>query len=336
MRSRLKMRAVVSPLRRAAVLAISYILLCVVYIWMSGRIAAAYADSVETLKRIEAIKGTLFILCSGGLLFMFSYYQLRRIASQADELMVQKNALVLLDRRAMAGSLALSIAHDFNNQIMGLQLSIEELQVSSLRPADKRYAHLKAVILDLIRLNRRLMNMGRESLLMDFTQCSIQELFDESMDNLLRHPRTRDCVIRASIAPGLHAEVNPGILSQLFLNLILNAADATGGKGQVEIRAREDLNVLILEVHDNGPGIPPDMREKVLQPFFTTKAHGHGLGFASVQACAQIHSGTVEIDDSDLGGACIRINLPAHKTAGPDRTSPALAARLAHAPATPG
>jgi signal transduction histidine kinase len=63
-------------------------------------------------------------------------------------------------------------------------------------------------------------------------------------------------------------------------------------------------------VHDSGTGVPRDERKKIFSALYTTKSSGTGLGLLSVKACAKIHEGFVEVDDSPLGGACFRLCLP--------------------------
>jgi signal transduction histidine kinase len=75
--------------------------------------------------------------------------------------------------------------------------------------------------------------------------------------------------------------------------------------------ARAEQSVLI-EIHDSGPGIEPDMRERIFEAFNTTKTSGFGLGLTSVKIYADIHKGKVEVGESNLGGACFRITLPVH------------------------
>jgi signal transduction histidine kinase len=112
---------------------------------------------------------------------------------------------------------------------------------------------------------------------------------------------TGTCVVRAV----------ESLLARMIFNLILNAAEATGKGGKIEIRLRRAESMVCLEVHDNGPGIPVDMRQKVFDPFYTSKPNGTGLGLLSVRMCAVEHHGTVTVTDSDLGGACFIVTLPA-------------------------
>ena len=119
-----------------------------------------------------------------------------------------------------------------------------------------------------------------------------------------------------SAAASAILEGHRSAIQETLLNLVLNAADATGGRGRIEVRSFEEDGAHVLEVHDDGPGVPLDIREEVFRAFFTTKADGNGLGLLSVRACAELHGGTAEIGDSPLGGACFRVTL--RSAEGPD------------------
>jgi len=74
----------------------------------------------------------------------------------------------------------------------------------------------------------------------------------------------------------------------------------------------------IVEVHDDGPGVPLAQRSKIFAPFHTTKEVGSGLGLVSVKVCAEQHGGRVVVSESDLGGACFRVTLPIGRSAPDD------------------
>jgi len=100
------------------------------------------------------------------------------------------------------------------------------------------------------------------------------------------------------------------IIERAVLNLVINAADAAGPQARVWVSLYSGSEgSWTISVEDNGPGVAPDMRVEILEPFFTTKPDGSGLGLASVVACARFHGGFVLVDDSQLGGARFRLTL---------------------------
>ena len=85
---------------------------------------------------------------------------------------------------------------------------------------------------------------------------------------------------------------------------------AAGEKGIIEARVRGEDNAVVIEVHDNGPGVPPERRAELFSALVTTKPDGNGLGLFSVKACATGLGGRVDVSESPLGGALFRIHLP--------------------------
>jgi signal transduction histidine kinase len=94
------------------------------------------------------------------------------------------------------------------------------------------------------------------------------------------------------------------------LNLVLNGAQAMGGRGRISVvlRRREDLAVI--EVRDTGPGIPSTIRERVFEPFFTTKSRGGGLGLPIARRTAELHGGSISLVCPDEGGTVVTLTLP--------------------------
>ena len=104
--------------------------------------------------------------------------------------------------------------------------------------------------------------------------------------------------------------VVPSLVVQALDNLIVNAAEATDGQGRIQVHLRKpSARVAVIEVHDDGPGVPDDLRHRVFETLYTTKSHGTGLGMVAVRGCASAHHGTVDIDRSHLGGALFRLTL---------------------------
>ena len=99
-------------------------------------------------------------------------------------------------------------------------------------------------------------------------------------------------------------------LVQAFLNLILNAVDATARGGHIEIRGRRDGAVVEVTVHDDGFGIAPEHAPRLFQPYFTTKKHGTGLGLFVTRKLLADHGGTVECSSVAGQGTAFRVRLP--------------------------
>jgi len=126
-----------------------------------------------------------------------------------------------------------------------------------------------------------------------------------------------DIEIALSTAEG-RAQVtgDPAQLEQVVMNLLVNARDAlASGGGRIAIDLGVDRGAVTLIVEDTGPGVPVELRERIFEPYFTTKVDrespGTGLGLATVYGVIQSHGGTIEVGDARPQGARFRITLPA-------------------------
>ena len=100
-------------------------------------------------------------------------------------------------------------------------------------------------------------------------------------------------------------------LNQVWTNLIDNAVDAMRGQGQLQVRTYRDDDCVVVEIADNGPGIPSDVKPHIFEPFFTTKGvgEGTGLGLDTVQRIVKKHQGTIQVS-SQPGDTRFQVFLP--------------------------
>jgi len=120
----------------------------------------------------------------------------------------------------------------------------------------------------------------------------------------LRITRKYDCTIPVITAHG-------GELNQVWTNLIENALDAMGGAGDLCVRTRREIDRALVEVIDSGPGIPPEIQDRIFEPFFSTKGSelGRGLGLDSVYRIVRNHRGDIRLD-SKPGCTSFQVRLP--------------------------
>jgi signal transduction histidine kinase len=103
-----------------------------------------------------------------------------------------------------------------------------------------------------------------------------------------------------------------GQLNQVFMNLLMNAADALEGKGTIRIRTRARPGGVRLEFHDDGPGIPPEVQARIFEPFYTTKpvGQGTGLGLSISYGIVERHGGRMLVGSAPGEGTTFVIELP--------------------------
>jgi signal transduction histidine kinase len=102
-----------------------------------------------------------------------------------------------------------------------------------------------------------------------------------------------------------------GELNQVWTALIENALDAVGNDGTLRLSCRREADMLLVEIWDSGPGIPPELQGRIFEPFFTTKAPGQGLGLGLDNAMRIVrkHRGHLSVR-SEPGSTCFRVRLP--------------------------
>lgn len=295
--------------RYAALLAGGYTILAVVYIVVSSRIAAQMSASVEVMRRIETLKGVWYVVITAAGVFAGAWALLRRLETIESALLARERALLANERRVFAGVLAASIAHDANNVLTALLADLESLGTrTGGESAEMRQA--RAAADRLVALNRRLMGTVRP------VRGPREEVIDLSAEvrelvaALRTLPVVRGCHVSVAGPAQLPRVCVRALLQPIVSNLVLNAAEATSGRGRLEVRLRSNDAGAAIEVHDDGPGIDSARLDTIFQAFVTTKPDGNGLGLFSVKACTDALGGRASAGRSPLGGACFTIELP--------------------------
>ena len=226
------------------------------------------------------------------------------------------------------GNLTGGIAHDFNNLIFGIKLIASELRSSERDP--KRHAAL-TLIDDITErsatLTRSLLGFARRGkhrampVALNDVVAAMSELLSRTLAGV-ELTFELDASSRGTVIG------DQSQLEQVIMNLVLNARDAVRGTGRVVVRTRDGVMAgasdpsVLLEVADDGHGISFELRDRVFEPYFTTKTQGPqpgtGLGLATVFGIAASHGGTVAVDDGlDGRGTTLRMALPAAESAAP-------------------
>lgn len=125
--------------------------------------------------------------------------------------------------------------------------------------------------------------------------------------------REPEMPLAIEVAPArLALDADPDLLAQVLINLLQNAAQAMAGQARpprLALRMFADHETLVIEVEDNGPGVPPGLRQDVFLPFFTTRATGTGVGLNLARQIVVAHGGSIDVADAAGGGALFRILL---------------------------
>jgi two-component system sensor kinase FixL len=211
---------------------------------------------------------------------------------------------------ARLGEMAAVVAHEVKNPLTAVRGAVQV--IGKRLPADSREAPVVAeIITRLDSLNALL----KDLLLFARTpQPQMKPLDLVSLLRLTAELLGRDPALSAArieiigAAPTISGD--PELLKIVFQNLMINAAQAMQGQGQIRITVSSGNGSCQVLVADEGPGIPPEAREKLFRPFFTTKARGTGLGLPTAKRLVEIHGGSIAIACPPAGGTVVSVMLP--------------------------
>jgi len=223
---------------------------------------------------------------------------------QAEERLRQQAALARL------GQMAAVVAHEVRNPLAGIKGAMqvliarrtsEDQELGVLRDIVARVDTLNELIGDLMLFAR-----PRPPQLKDV---DLRLIAQEAIVIARRDPSGHglDIHLNGEAAP---TTADGDMLRATLLNLLLNAAQAMGGHGRVRIEIAHSSETIDIAVCDDGPGIPPELREQVFEPFFTTKARGGGLGLAIARRTAEMHGGTLTLACPPAGGTVMTLTIP--------------------------
>jgi signal transduction histidine kinase len=230
----------------------------------------------------------------------------------------------LRDRLAALGEMAAAIAHEVKNPLAGIEVMAGILRRQLASSPDAQTV-LKDIINEAKMANAIVQDVLEfvRPIRLEVERVSLAEVIQDAVKMAESHVPRGNTTVSVRLAgelPPIQGDEHQ--LRQLFTNLLTNGFEALGGTGGVEIRGsltEEDHGtatdpkptpMVMIEVVDNGPGVPRDIAEKVFSPFFTTKAQGSGLGLAIVRKIVDAHDGRIDLSTRPGGGACFRIMLP--------------------------
>jgi PAS domain S-box-containing protein len=234
--------------------------------------------------------------------------------SDLTEVMELEEQLRLKDSLARLGEMTAGIAHEFRNGLATIHGYSRLLDLDELEPKYRPYVEgIREETEDLKQVVTNFLNFAKPTEL-TLTPVDMSALADRAADEVRADARVRggDVVVRGEFARVDGDEI---LLRQALSNLCRNAfeaCDLAAIPPRIVIEGQHDEahDVLRISVSDNGPGIPDSVAERLFRPFFTTKAHGTGLGLALVQKVIVFHNGRVTAVNEDGGGARFIVTLP--------------------------
>jgi signal transduction histidine kinase len=225
-----------------------------------------------------------------------------------DELSEKNRLLERKNRLAALGEMAAGMAHEIRNPLGGIQLYASMLAkdlndrpdaLTTVKKISGGVKRLEALVSQVLQFTREIRATAVE---MD-----LAEVVEQSIELASQQLEARRVTCEASGPRSMCVTADPLLIGQAVLNLVLNAAEAIDGGGAVTVTfgpppSADDAKQFCLTVRDTGPGIPPQILDRIFNPFFTTKDSGTGLGLAIVHRVVEAHDGTISATNMEAGG----------------------------------
>jgi signal transduction histidine kinase len=299
--------------------------------WAVPQLAGGDAATEALLGRVNL---AAFALIGAGALYWLGRRAREERRRLEAEIRAVEEMLQSAQKLEALGSLASSMAHDFNNTLAVIRGMVQIAELDHYRP-ESMQASLQAIGL----ASDRAGHVVRQ--LMQFLQHARDEFTAEDLnsvlrdfDPVLRHAAGKEMSLHLNLCPELPpVALVRGLFEHALLNLALNARDAVRGRPHRELRISTRAVSLhhhrsaflaqprsgrfaIVAVQDTGCGIPPDQIARVFEPFYTTKQDGTGLGLTSVMRVVRQHGGWLEVTSQVDQGTCFELYLPAATSGG--------------------
>jgi signal transduction histidine kinase len=217
------------------------------------------------------------------------------------------------DRLAAISHVSSGVAHEVKNPLNAILLHVEVAKAKLARGDTDVGPQMEIISREILRLDRVVKTF------LDFTRpmelnlatIPVQKLVDEIVD--LARPQAEALKIRVTVgqaAEGVDVRVDGDLLKQAMLNIAVNAMQAMPDGGELRFESSATADVAEIRISDSGPGIPPELREKIFTLYFTTKKEGSGIGLAMTFRIVQLHDGTIDFTSEPGKGASFSIRLP--------------------------
>lgn len=244
----------------------------------------------------------------------------RSLAEREAQLAQKQEALLRAERLAAAGRVSAQVAHEVRNPLSSIGLNVEmlgdQLEAATF-PDEKDAKEAKHLLASVTREVDRITEITEEYL--KLARLPAPVLRPEDLVAIVRSVSgfSKEELERANVSLAVETPSTPvtiqadeGQLRQVFLNLFRNAREAMASGGALEVAVRTKGTEAIVRVADSGPGLPAEVRARLFEPFFSTKARGSGIGLSLSRQIVEAHGGRIGLDESVTQGAAFVMTFP--------------------------
>jgi len=241
-------------------------------------------------------------------------YQFMAIRHDVTERKLAEDRLKEQESLARLGEMAAVVAHEVKNPLAGISGAIQI--IGGRLPEDSRERKVVGEILARVdALNGRIQDMllfARPKTPKPLP-VSVTGVLQPALEHVKSDPLFSGISLEVA-ATEIAVLADTAMVQEILLNLLLNAAQAMNGKGEIRIRVSNGVDKLCrIEISDTGPGIPSDQTERIFHPFVTTKHQGTGLGLSIARRVARDHGGDLKVAEKPQPGATFILELPCAK-----------------------
>ena len=218
----------------------------------------------------------------------------------------------LLARDAQLRQMLAGVAHEIRNPLSGIEI-YAGLIADELPSGDPRREHIRKVIAQVQAMNlviSEFLHFARPPSPQP-GEVALSQLVDDARFLLSPEMEAAGVAFRTEVGPEARVHADPEQVRRAVVNLMKNAVQAMAAGGSLTVRAEPEGPEVALEVEDTGPGMAEEVRQRLFEPFFTTREKGSGLGLAIVQQTAETNGGRVEVESAPGRGSVFRLVLPA-------------------------
>jgi signal transduction histidine kinase len=250
-----------------------------------------------------------------GLLVEKEQRALHEVERKVVEMRALERELVRAGRLQSLGELTAGLAHEIKNPLASLKATsaIVADEIPETSPRRKMVLILQREIDRLAALLERFLSFARPGTML-LSQVSLSDVVEQSVALVKPQADIRQVALRVDAPGGAAVEGDKDKLTQILLNVLLNAVQFSPAGGVVEVRLQQKLlphgKYAVVGISDEGPGIDPADRERIFDPFFSTRENGTGLGLSIASRLIDEHRGYIDLDSDRKKGALFLLHFP--------------------------